>query len=266
MRDRRTVEHTCPFKGCDYRTLQRANLTKHIDRHRGIKQFNCTRCAYETHDKASLVRHCEKIHKKGRSSRYNPISCASRPRHSDPEPQQLIRNEDLLSFDLSAPVQEFFAPNVMAPFDQDFSAFQHQLDSAPWVYNELLTMPVTVPQYTNMVQPHGLTPEQIAYNLAVAQAPRYATQEIPSYESTPSPASSNSSFYSDASSSAPMTPLGGMSPMASVPALDGLSPIDMYSTLPSCGVVETFMSGLNIYEPVPEMSLLLGEEYNNFNF
>ncbi|KAI6157324.1 hypothetical protein BKA82DRAFT_2053733 [Pisolithus tinctorius] len=97
----------CPYAGCEYKALQRSNLTTHIHTHTGARPNKCPHpeCTYTTSDPGSLTRHRRKAHgydpkdKKTRSSATK--SCKKtrkRERHS-PYPTSSPSSSEDSSFD-----------------------------------------------------------------------------------------------------------------------------------------------------------------------
>ncbi|EIW83864.1 hypothetical protein CONPUDRAFT_88270 [Coniophora puteana RWD-64-598 SS2] len=60
---RREMMHQCPWKGCGYATLQKANLNTHINtKHTHAKRFPCQVCPKTFNDQSAAIRHRRGIH------------------------------------------------------------------------------------------------------------------------------------------------------------------------------------------------------------
>lgn len=68
------VNHSCPFKNCTSTFDRPYRLKIHLQRHQGIKEFQCTLCDRSYHRRQHLQRHVAEIHEK-QPRLEQPLSC-----------------------------------------------------------------------------------------------------------------------------------------------------------------------------------------------
>lgn len=68
------VKHSCPYENCTSTFSRPYRLRIHIQRHQGIKQFQCTQCDHGYHRKQHLQRHIAEIHQ-NQPRLDQPLSC-----------------------------------------------------------------------------------------------------------------------------------------------------------------------------------------------
>lgn len=68
------VEHLCPFKNCNSKFKRPYHLQTHVQKHKGIKEFNCTKCEHSFHRQQHLQRHISETHENQRRLK-KPLSC-----------------------------------------------------------------------------------------------------------------------------------------------------------------------------------------------
>ncbi|KIK37595.1 hypothetical protein CY34DRAFT_15603 [Suillus luteus UH-Slu-Lm8-n1] len=54
--------HACPYTGCTFKTIQKANLQMHIGKHTGDLSHRCPECPFATNYQASLITHRKRFH------------------------------------------------------------------------------------------------------------------------------------------------------------------------------------------------------------
>jgi len=68
------VRHSCPFEDCNSTFSRPYRLRIHIQRHQGIKEFQCTQCDRSYHRRQHLQRHVGEAHQ-NQSRLEQPLSC-----------------------------------------------------------------------------------------------------------------------------------------------------------------------------------------------
>lgn len=68
------VNHSCPFEDCNSTFSRPYRLRIHIQRHQGIKEFQCVQCNRSYHRRQHLQRHVAEAHQ-NQSRLEQPLSC-----------------------------------------------------------------------------------------------------------------------------------------------------------------------------------------------
>ncbi|EIW83879.1 hypothetical protein CONPUDRAFT_150928 [Coniophora puteana RWD-64-598 SS2] len=179
---RREMMHQCPWKGCEYATLQKANLNTHINaKHTHDKRFPCQVCHKTFNDPSAVIRHRKRIHKMNAREfrRYCELKDSDsgyESNSSSPTPEVKLDTSELLAFDVPSASQS-------SPIDICFDAFESSSALA-----EVETKPSVAPETYTPAPIAAIDPTSLAMFDALWSQdgqPTSATYDYNTYVHTP---------------------------------------------------------------------------------